>query len=129
MAGAVGAVSRRRRGAVPLFACLRNLRVSHAKAKTSGTDHDSIGEIEDVIVSRDNKPSYALITYGGFLGLGKNQAAVPVAALRVSPDKYVFVPMTEEQLKAAPTLERNTADWWTNENFRAQNDEYYAKLN
>ena len=94
-----------------------------------GTENDSIGEIEDVIVSPDHKPSYALISYGGFLGLGENQAAVPVAALRISPDKYVFLPMTADQLKAAPQLQRGTADWWTNENFRAQNDEYYAKLN
>ncbi len=94
-----------------------------------GTENDSIGEIEDVIVSPDNKPSYALISYGGFLGLGENQAAVPVAALRISPDKYVFLPMTADQLKAAPQLQRGTADWWTNENFRVQNDEYYANLN
>ena len=81
-----------------------------------------------MIVSPDNKPSYALVSYGGFLGLGEEQAAVPVAALRVSPDKYVFLPMTADQLKAAPKLERGTADWWTNDNFRAQNDQYYAQL-
>lgn len=98
-------------------------------ADVYGTDNDSIGEIEDVIVSPDNKPSYALVSYGGFLGLGEEQAAVPVAALRVSPDKYVFLPMTADQLKAAPKLQRGTADWWTNENFRAQNDQYYAQLN
>jgi hypothetical protein len=97
-------------------------------ADVYGTDNDSIGEIEDVIVSPDNKPSYALVSYGGFLGLGEEQAAVPVAALRVSPDKYVFLPMTADQLKAAPKLERGTADWWTNDNFRAQNDQYYAQL-
>lgn len=94
-----------------------------------GTNNDSIGEIEDVIVSPDNKPSYALVSYGGFLGLGEEQAAVPIAALRISPDRYVFIPMTAEQLKAAPKLQRGTADWWTNENFRAQNDQYYAQLN
>ena len=98
-------------------------------ADVYGTDNDSIGEIEDVIVSPDNKPSYALISYGGFLGLGEDQAAVPVAALRISPDQYVFVPMTADQLRAAPKLQRGTADWWTNDNFRAQNDEYYARLN
>jgi hypothetical protein len=98
-------------------------------ADVYGTDNDSIGEIEDVIVSPDNKPSYALVSYGGFLGLGEEQAAVPVAALRVSPDRYVFLPMTADQLKAAPKLQRGTADWWTNENFRAQNDQYYAQLN
>jgi hypothetical protein len=97
-------------------------------ADVYGTDNDSIGEIEDVIVSPDNKPSYALVSYGGFLGLGEEQAAVPVAALRVSPDKYVFLPMTADQLQAAPKLERGTADWWTNDNFRAQNDQYYAQL-
>jgi hypothetical protein len=94
-----------------------------------GTDNNSIGEIEDVIVSPDNKPSYALVSYGGFLGLGEDQAAVPITALRISPDRYVFIPMTAEQLKAAPKLQRGTADWWTNENFRAQNDQYYAQLN
>jgi hypothetical protein len=97
-------------------------------ADVYGTNNDSIGEIEDVIVSPDNKPSYALVSYGGFLGLGEDQAAVPIAALRVSPDNYVFIPMTADQLKAAPKLQRGTADWWTNENFRAQNDQYYAQL-
>lgn len=98
-------------------------------ADVYGKDDNSIGEIEDVIVSPDNKPSYALVTYGGFLGLGENQAAIPVAALSVSPDKYVFIPMTADQLKAAPQLQRGTADWWTNDNFRAQNDKYYSSLN
>ena len=41
-------------------------------ADVYGTNNDSIGEIEDVIVSPDNKPSYALVSYGGFLGLGEN---------------------------------------------------------
>jgi hypothetical protein len=123
-------MEQRRTSSVPFLE--RKIPMSAADligADVYGTDNESIGEIEDVIVSPDNKPSYALVTYGGFLGLGENQAAVPVAALRVSPDKYVFIPMTADQLKAAPKLERNTADWWTNENFRVQNDEYYANLN
>ncbi len=93
-----------------------------------GTDNNSIGEIEDVIVSPENEPSYALVSYGGFLGIGEDQAAVPVSVLRVSADNYIFIPMTAEQLKGAPKLKRGTADWWTNDSFRSQNDQYYTSM-
>lgn len=93
-----------------------------------GPDNDSIGEIEDVVVTADNKPSYALVSYGGFLGMGEERAAVPVSALRVSPDNYVFVNMSGDQLKAAPTLKRGTSDWWSNQAWLSENDSFYQSL-
>jgi PRC-barrel domain len=94
-----------------------------------GADNDSIGEIDDVVVSSDNRPAYVLISYGGFLGLGEEQAAVPVSAIKVSEDNYYFVNLNAEQLKAAPKLKRGTSDWWTNASWREENDAYYKKIN
>lgn len=94
-----------------------------------GSDNASIGEIDDIVVPPGNQPAFALVSYGGFLGMGEDQAAVPVSAIRVSPDNYVFVPMTQEQLQAAPTLRRGTSDWWSNQEWRGQNQAYYEGLN
>jgi PRC-barrel domain protein len=94
-----------------------------------GADNDSIGEIDDVVVSSDNRPAYVLISYGGFLGIGEEQAAVPVSAIKVSEDNYYFVNLNAEQLKAAPKLKRGTSDWWTNASWRDENDAYYKNIN
>ena len=94
-----------------------------------GPDNASIGEIDDIVVSSDNTPAYALISYGGFLGLGEDQAAVPVSEIRVSEDNYYFVDITSDQLAAAPKLKRGTSDWWTNATWRDENDTYYKKVN
>ena len=94
-----------------------------------GPDNKSVGEIDDVVVSPENKPSYALISYGGFLGMGQEQVVVPVSEIRVSADNYLFVNLTAEQLKGAPKMKRGTADWWTNDIWRTENDNYYKTTN
>ena len=120
----------RRQGAVPFTE--RKTALSSAELIGSdvyGPDNRSIGEIDDIIVSPENQPTYALVSYGGFLGMGESQAAIPVASLRVSPDNYFFVNMTADQLKSAPKLKRGTADWWTNDSWRTENDAFYKTVN
>jgi hypothetical protein len=90
-----------------------------------GPDDNSIGEIEDIIVAKGTKPSFALISYGGFLGLGENRAAVPLERLRISQDNYVFADMTAEQLQKAPGIPRGSRDWWTDSDWMAKNQAYY----
>lgn len=47
---------------------------------------NDIGEINDVIVSRDGSVDSVLVDIGGFLGIGENQVAVDMAALRFVSD-------------------------------------------
>jgi hypothetical protein len=120
----------RRKSAVPFTE--RKMAMSSAELIGSdvyGPDNASIGEIDDIVVSSDDTPAYALISYGGFLGLGEDQAAVPVSEIRVSEDSYYFVDFTADQLAAAPKLKRGTSDWWTNASWRDENDAYYKKAN
>jgi hypothetical protein len=120
----------RRTSAVPFTE--RKMAMSSAELIGSdvyGPDNASIGEIDDIVVSSDDTPAYALISYGGFLGLGQDQAAVPVSEIRVSEDSYYFVDFTADQLAAAPKLKRGTSDWWTNASWRDENDAYYKKAN
>lgn len=93
-----------------------------------GPDNNSVGEIDDIVVSPDNRPAYALISYGGFLGIGEEQTAVPVNSIRFSEDNYAFVNLTADQLKGAPKFQRGTSDWWANDQWRKDNDAYYNSL-
>ncbi len=47
---------------------------------------NDIGEINDVIVSRDGKVDSVLVDIGGFLGMGERQVAVDMTALRFVSD-------------------------------------------
>src|SRR5262249_3350255 len=44
---------------------------------------ESIGKIDDVIISSDGKVPYAILSVGGFLGLGTRLIAVPYDTLQV----------------------------------------------
>jgi sporulation protein YlmC with PRC-barrel domain len=46
-----------------------------------GSDITRIGEIEDVLVSRDGRAAGVLIGVGGFLGIGQKSVAVPFSSL------------------------------------------------
>ncbi len=122
-------MEQRREGAVPFNE--RKTAMSSAELIGSdvyGVDNASIGEIDDIVVSSDNQPAYALISYGGFLGIGEEQVALPVSQIRVSEDNYYFVKLSAEQLQGAPKLKRGTSDWWTNATWRDENDTYYMNV-
>ena len=40
-------------------------------------NNDKIGEVDDLIFSRNNSATFAIIGVGGFLGVGKHDVAVP----------------------------------------------------
>jgi sporulation protein YlmC with PRC-barrel domain len=78
------------------------------------TAGDSIGEIEDIMLEKtSNDIMFAVIGFGGFLGMGEKYHAVPWSVLDYDPSQGGYVvPFTKEQLKAAPSYDINelTAD-------------------
>lgn len=99
-------------------------------ADVVGSNGDTVGEIEDVVMADTGKPAYVVLGFGGFLGMGEEQAAVPFSQLRVAVDedgdKTYFIAMTEEQLKKAPKFKRGDETWFDNQDWRKTNDAYYA---
>jgi sporulation protein YlmC with PRC-barrel domain len=123
-------MDQRRTGALPFTERKAALSASELiGTDVYGPDNNSVGEIDDVVVSPDNTPAYALISYGGFLGMGEDQTAVPINSIRFSEDNYAFVSFNADQLKAAPKFQRGTSEWWGNEQWRKENDTYYNSLN
>ena len=66
------------------------------------TNGEEVGEIDDLVLGQD-QTHYAILSVGGFLGLGDKQVAIPLEQLRLGDDRtYLMSAETEEQLEAMP---------------------------
>lgn len=68
------------------------------------TTGDNIGSIEDVMLEKtSNGIMFAVIGFGGFLGMGEKYHAVPWSMLDYDPDLGGYrVPFSKDELKTAP---------------------------
>jgi hypothetical protein len=102
-------------------------------ADLRGTKGQVVGEISDVIMSTEGKPSLAVVSFGGFLGLGEDRVAIPFNKLKIhtamadDDDLTFFVPMTEQQLQNAPRIKTGDSNWLTDDSWTDKNEEYYEK--
>lgn len=81
-----------------------DLRVSQLLgAAVRDAEGEEIGEIADLIVSRDNEVISAVIAVGGILGVGDRPVEVSYEELRISPrTQSFFLAMSAEQLAELP---------------------------
>ena len=65
---------------------------------------NKIGEVEDVILDKQSSSIlYAVVGFGGFLGMGQKYHPIPWSALDYQQDKDAYVvSYTQEQLSGAP---------------------------
>jgi sporulation protein YlmC with PRC-barrel domain len=66
---------------------------------------EKVGQVEDIIVAPDKAISYAILSVGGFLGLGEHYVAIPFTQLKAGDDKYVLRGATKDALKAIPKFD------------------------
>ncbi|QQS12210.1 MAG: PRC-barrel domain-containing protein [Rhodospirillales bacterium] len=63
---------------------------------------ETVGKIDEVIISADGKAPYAILSVGGFLGMGTRLVAVPYDALRFADNKVMLPGATKEGLQNLP---------------------------
>jgi hypothetical protein len=63
---------------------------------------ETIGKIDDLLVSSDGKDPYAVLSIGGFLCMGAHLVAVPYDSLKFVDKKFVLPGGTKEGLKLLP---------------------------
>ena len=67
---------------------------------------DTIGEVEDIVTDQSSNTVYAVVSVGGFLGIGDKNVLVPVDELNVGAENVILMSQsTEEDLKALPAYE------------------------
>ena len=65
---------------------------------------NKIGEVEDVVLDKQsNNIMFAVVSFGGFLGMAEKYHPLPWAALDYDESENAYtVPYTKDQLSAAP---------------------------
>jgi len=62
---------------------------------------EELGEIEEVILGENNEV-YAVMEFGGFLGIGEERRIVPLRALMLRQDRIIMPCVSEAELEALP---------------------------
>jgi hypothetical protein len=92
-----------------------------------GADGNKIGSIERVMIEKiGGKVSYAVLSFGGFLGIGDDHYPLPWQSLTYNTELGGYqVAITNDQLGNAPHYGRSESwDWDDRSRTRAINEHY-----
>lgn len=75
-----------------------------------GPEGKDLGVIEEIVIARTGEVAYAVLSFGGFLGMGDKLFAIPWASLAHGPNgEYLMLNIQAEKLAKAPGFNKN--DW------------------
>lgn len=85
---------------------------------------ESLGEIKDLMVDTSNGTiTYAVLSFGGFLGLGDKYFAIPFEAFSVNTTTHKFVlNVDKDRLENAPGFDKD--NWPKTDDTKYWNDLY-----
>ncbi|MFE3838635.1 PRC-barrel domain-containing protein [Pseudogemmobacter sonorensis] len=86
---------------------------------------DHLGKIDHVMIDKvSGKISYAVMSFGGFLGLGTSEHPIPWQKLRYDTRLGGYVTdITKEQLEGAPKAEAN---WFNDREYDRRTYDHYG---
>lgn len=100
--------------------------------KVNGTDvyntsGESLGEIHDVMIDkRSGKIAYAIMSFGGFLGIGEQYHPLPWSTLKYDTRQGGYVVgLTKEQLQGAPSYGLKETPAWGDRAYESRIHDYY----
>ncbi|MBB4254305.1 PRC-barrel domain-containing protein [Rhizobium sp. BK008] len=90
-----------------------------------GSDGRHIGSIERLIIGKlDGRVAYAVLSFGGFLGIGHDHYPLPWEKLNYDTQLDGYrIDLTKEQIEDAPSYSDDD-DTWYNDNGRRVYDYY-----
>ncbi|OHV26897.1 MULTISPECIES: PRC-barrel domain-containing protein [Rhizobium] len=90
-----------------------------------GPDGRHIGSIERLIIGKlDGRVAYAVLSFGGFLGIGHDHYPLPWEKLNYDTQLDGYrIDLTKEQIEGAPSY-ADDDDTWYNDNGRRVYDYY-----
>src|SRR5215471_15151768 len=88
---------------------------------------ENLGKIEDLMIDLSNgRVAYAVLSFGGFLGVGNKLFAVPFRAMTVDTEHHAFVlDVPKERLKDAPGFDKDNWPDISDMEYRSQIYSYY----
>ncbi|MBB4184256.1 PRC-barrel domain-containing protein [Sinorhizobium terangae] len=104
-----------------------------AASKVEGTNvyntqGESLGSIYDVMIGkRSGQVAYAVMSFGGFLGMGNSYHPVPWQMLEYDERQGGYVvDLDRDRLEDAPYFDEGTTPDWSSPEYGRGIDEYYG---
>lgn len=93
-------------------------------------DDQRMGSIHSLMIDKHSgKVAYAVMSFGGFLGMREHVHPIPWDMLTYDLDRDAYaVDLTREQLRDAPTLNLDEADRPRDREYDQQVSSYYDRL-
>lgn len=88
-------------------AALRGEHFELVGRTVTGQNGDTVGEIDNVLVDAQGKPTHVVLGHGGWLGMGEKSIALGFDKLQVTRED-VRVTLSDDQLSALPGYEDTT---------------------
>ena len=91
------------------------------------TQGESLGEVYDVMIDkRSGKIAYAVMSFGGILGMGKDYHPLPWNTLKYDTRQGGYVVgLTKQQLESAPHYRRDETPAWGDRSYEQGLQDYY----
>ena len=88
---------------------------------------EKLGTVERVMIDKvSGHVDYAVMSFGGFLGIGDRHHPLPWAVLTYDSDKGGYiVSLSKEALKGAPTISRDEQFDWNDRAWNRRVHDYY----
>ena len=92
---------------------VQKLAAGYRSSKVVGSSvvndaNEPIGNIDDLLVSSDGKQPYAVLSIGGFLGVGTRLVVVPYEKLKFADKRVILPGGTKEGLRMLPEFKYAT---------------------
>jgi sporulation protein YlmC with PRC-barrel domain len=96
--------------------------------KVVSTQGENLGKIEEVMIDAvPGRVAYAVLSFGGFLGVGDKLFAVPWKSLNYDPQQEAFIINADKRLlERAPGFDKNSWPDLADTNWRASIYSYYS---
>jgi sporulation protein YlmC with PRC-barrel domain len=93
------------------------------------TGGDKLGSVDDLMIDKvSGQVRYAVLEFGGFLGMGTDRYPIPWKLLKYSTDKGGYVvPLDKTRLEKAPKYSESDAPVY-DENYGSRINTYYDRL-
>jgi hypothetical protein len=93
-----------------------------------GADNEKIGSIERVMIDKvSGKVSYAVLSFGGFLGIGDDHYPIPWQSLKYDTNLGGYrTGVTQKQLEGAPKYGNNSSWDWADDSRTSAVNNYYG---
>ena len=88
---------------------------------------EEMGTVEDILIDKvSGRAVYAIMAFGGFLGMGEKQHPLPWSTLKYDESRGGYVVNLEKtMLQNAPTFDQSTDFTWTPD-YGRRVDKYYG---